>query len=85
MDAIDQNGIITRYEVQYTQILNDVNTTTNMSVNSTVLFLDLNGLEPYAEFLIQVRAHTAVGAGPFSDSLLLVEERGGKCHIKLSP
>ena len=81
--AIDQNGIITRYEVQYTQRLNDDNTTMHVPVNSTMLFLDLSGLEPYAEFFIRVRAYTAVGAGPYSDTHMLAEGRSGKIIMSI--
>ena len=80
---IDQNGIITQYEVQYTQRSNNDNSTTNITVDSTVLSLDLSGLEPYAEFFIHVRAYTATGAGPYSDTLVLAEERSGKIIMSI--
>ena len=63
--AIDENGIIINYEIefvplQFTEIL------VNDSVNTTNLFIDITGLQEYVEYDISVRAYTSVGPGPFS-------------------
>ena len=64
--AIDQNGVITQYEVEYNQFTFDsVSTTQNIIVNSTMAVL--TGLEEYVDYSIQVRAYTSVGPGPYSD------------------
>ncbi len=63
---IDQNGIISEYEVIYEPlmtfgVLNTTTTTTTMNL-STVLY----ELEEYVEYNISVRAYTNDGAGPYS-------------------
>ncbi len=62
---IDQNGIITEYEVMYEPLMtfSVLNTTTRATRN---LFILLNGLEEYVEYNISVRAYTNDGAGPYS-------------------
>ena len=73
--AIDQNGVITRYEVEYNQTtfieVSMYNTTT---VNSTTLMVDLTGLEEYVEYSIRVRAYTSVGAGPYSNVVVEITQ-----------
>ena len=64
--AIDQNGVIISYEVEYNQTtFNSVPTTQNGTVNSTMAVLA--GLEEYVEYFIRVRAYTEEGPGPYSD------------------
>ena len=67
--AIDQNGVITVYEIQFVpletfggQITSD---TVNTS-NGSVLMMVLTGLEEYVEYNISVRAYTSAGLGPYS-------------------
>ena len=67
--AIDQNGVITMYEVQFeplqtfngTIYTNSVNIT-NTSMMSTVLM----DLEEFVNYSISVRAYTSIGPGPYS-------------------
>ena len=66
--AIDRNGIITQYEVAYTQTTFDGNTFQSVMVNSTSTMTLLTGLHEYVEYSIQVRAYTSVGPGPYSDA-----------------
>ena len=76
--AIDKNGIITQYEVEYNQSTFSgatmYNTTT---VDSPTLMVDLTGLEEYVEYSIRVRAYTSVGAGPYSDVVMERTEQDG--------
>ncbi len=70
VSEIDQNGIITEYEVMYEPlmtfgVLNTTTTTTTMNL-FTVLF----GLEEYMEYNISVRAYTNDGAGPYSVGII---------------
>ena len=63
--AIDENGIIITYEIefvplQFTEIL------VTGSINTTNLFTNITGLQEYVEYDISVRAYTSVGPGPFS-------------------
>ncbi len=75
---IDQNGIITEYEVMYEPLMafeGQLNTTI---VNTTNLFITLNGLEEFVNYNISVRAHTSVGPGPYSDGIArMTFEDGG--------
>ena len=69
--AIDQNGVITRYEVEYNQTtFSEVSMYNTTTVNSTTLMMDLTGLEEYVEYSIRVRAYTSVGAGPYSNVVM---------------
>ena len=64
--GLDQNGIITEYEVEIepldfpADISVDLLTTTNLSIVVT-------GLEEYVFYNISVRAYTSVGPGLYSD------------------
>jgi len=72
VDAIDQNGIIITYEVDYQPLatfevpegVRQVNTS-----NTTILLEDLHEAVQYN---ITVRAFTSIGAGPFSPHTLMV-------------
>ena len=77
VSAIDQNGVITGYEVEYTQTTFDsVPTTQNVTVNSTMA--ELTGLEEYVEYTIQVRAFTEEGPGPYSDAMNITTDQDSK-------
>ena len=64
--AIDENGIIINYEVQF-EPLEFTETLTTSSVNTTNLTAVLSSLQEYVEYNISVRAYTSVGPGPYSD------------------
>ena len=64
--AIDENGIIINYEVQF-EPLEFTETLTTSSVNTTSLTVVINGLQEYVEYNISVRAFTIIGPGPYSD------------------
>ena len=66
VDAIDENGIIINYEVQY-QPLQFTNTLDTISINTTSLSENITSLQEYVEYNISVRAYTSVGPGPYSD------------------
>ena len=69
--AIDQNGVITQYEVEYNQTtFSEVSMYNTTTVNSTTLMVDLTGLEEDVEYSIRVRAYTSVGAGPYSSVVM---------------
>ena len=80
--AIDWNGIITQYEVEYNQSTFSgatmYNTTT---VDSSTFMVDLTGLEEYVEYSIRVRAYTSVGAGPYSDAVLERTQEDGEVVV----
>ena len=69
--AIDQNGVITQYEVEFNQTtFSEVSLYNTTTVNSTTLMVDLTGLEEYVVYSIRVRTYTSVGAGPYSDVVM---------------
>ena len=63
---IDQNGVITEYEVMYEPLMNFSGQITTLTVNTTNLSITLMDLEEYVEYNISVRAYTRVGPGPYS-------------------
>ena len=63
---IDQNGIITEYEVMYEPLMTFGGLITTLTVNTTNLSITLMDLEEYVEYSISVRAYTSVGPGPYS-------------------
>ena len=75
---IDQNGIITKYEVIYEPLTTfGVLMPENLIVDSMNLSVTLENLEEYVEYNISVRAYTSVGPGPYSeDTIILTEEDG---------
>ena len=75
---IDQNGVITQYEVEYNQTtFSEVSMYNTTTVNSTTLMVDLTGLEEYVVYSIRVRAYTSVGAGPYSDVVMERTQQDG--------
>ena len=80
--AIDQNGVITRYEVEYNQTtFSEVSMYNTTTVDSTTLMVDLTGLEEDVEYSIRVRAYTSVGAGPYSDVVMETTQEDGMCYL----
>ena len=68
--TIDWNGIITQYDVEYSQTtFSEVSMYNTTTVNSTTFMVDLTGLQEAVVYFIRVRAYTSVGAGPYSDSM----------------
>ena len=65
---IDQNGIITEYEVMYESLDETFGELTDegLIVDSANLSITLMDLEEYVEYNISVRAYTSVGPGPYS-------------------
>ena len=63
--AIDENGIVINYEIEFVP-LQFTESLVNGSINTTNLFINITGLQEYVEYDISVRAYTSVGPGPFS-------------------
>ena len=64
---IDQNGVITGYEVMYRPLMTFGGVLMVATRNTTNTSLLLSGLEEFIEYNISVRAYTSVGPGPYSD------------------
>ena len=64
---IDQNGVITQYEVEYNQTtFSEISMYNTTTVNSTTLMVDLTGLKEDVLYSIRLRAYTSVGVGSYS-------------------
>ena len=63
---IDQNGIITIYELQY-EPLQFMESLSTLVTNTTDRAVNLTNLQEYVEYDISVRAYTSVEPGPYSD------------------
>ena len=68
---IDQNGIITGYEVMYEPLetFGGNITTQRMNVTAPEMSMTLTELQEFVFYNISVRAYTSVGAGPFSEDM----------------
>ena len=64
---IDQNGVITMYQVLYQPLETFGGAIGPETVNVTKLMATLTGLQEYVNYTISVRAYTSVGAGPYSN------------------
>ena len=68
---IDRNGIITQYEVEFSQsTFNETSTSNLTTTNGPQLMVELQGLEENVVYSVRVRAYTSVGPGPFSAAVV---------------
>ncbi len=67
---IDQNGIITDYEVMYEPLMTFGGVLSIIIVNTTNMYITLDGLQEFVNYSIPVRARTSVGPGPFSVGIM---------------
>ena len=75
--AIDQNGIIINYEVQF-QPLQFIGELVTGTINTPDQSANITGLEEYVEYNISVRAYTSEGPGPYSDPVTERTQEDGK-------
>ena len=77
--AIDENGNITMYEVEYMPLetFDGQIATNSVTVDPTLLNTTLTGLEEYVDYNISVRAFTSVGPGPYSVSTVERTDQDG--------
>ena len=75
---IDQNGIITEYEVMYEPLMTFEGQLNTTIVNTTNLTITLNYLEEFVNYSISVRAYTSVGPGPYSTGIVRQTLEDGK-------
>ena len=76
---IDQNGVITTYEVMYTPLEDFDGAIMTRTTNLTGFFVFLLDLEEYINYSITVRAFTSAGAGNYSDPVTVLTNEDGKC------
>ena len=65
--AIDRNGVITVYEVQYEPLETFGGQIATSTVNTSMLSINLTELQEFVDYNISVRAYTSAGPGPYSD------------------
>ena len=77
---IDQNGIITMYEVLYEPLetFGGAIGPMFMRVPGIQLSAVLSDVQEFVSYNISVRAYTSVGDGPFSDSMIVMTPEDGK-------
>ncbi len=80
---IDQNGVITMYEVFYLSTLDLVNGSILTDSRDT-FSVNITGLEEFVDYSVSVRAYTSVSPGPFSDTVLEMTGGRGKYIITAS-
>lgn len=66
---ISQNGDIIQYEVEYITFMFSTAPLVIIT-HPTTLTVNLVALEEYTEYSIRIRAHTEVGAGPYSQPVI---------------
>ena len=77
---IDQNGIISTYEVLSVPQMTFGGALTQNTINVTNMFLLLKDLHPFVTYNISVKAYTMAGAGPYGMAVnTTLEDR--KLHI----
>ena len=77
---IDQNGVITMYEVLYEpqETFNGAIMSNTTTVDGMTLTAVLEGLEEYVNYTISVRAYTSAGEGPYTDGIIELTNEDGK-------
>ena len=76
---IDQNGVITMYEVMYTPSQDFGGAIGTRTTNVTELSVLLMNLEENINYSISVLSYTSVGPGPNSDPLTILTNEDGRC------
>ena len=72
---MDQNGVITMYEVRYESVQTGSITTLNVTAGSVVHLINLPELGDYN---ISLRAYNMVGEGPYSEGVTVTIPPPGK-------
>ena len=69
VQLIDQNGVITAYQVLYQPLQTFIGAIRQLTLNVTGLAANLTDLEEFVNYSIAVRAYTSVGGGPYSEHI----------------
>ena len=79
--AINRNGEITMYEVQYDPLETFDGQISTETTNTLLMCTNLTGLEEYVEYNISVRAYTSEGPGPYSLGIVETTLTDGNRHM----
>jgi len=79
VSSIDQNGIITVYEVLYQSLetFGEATGSQTRNVSGSDMTIQIMDLEEFVNYSISVRAYTSVGAGPYSDVITITTQEDG--------
>ena len=77
--AIDQNGIITVYEIMYTPLATFEGAIGTLLVNTSSMSVVLDMLQEDVDYNISVRAYTSQGPGNFSAPITQRTNQDGEC------
>ena len=80
---IDQNGVITQYEVEYSQTNFTLPTLPNpntMRVDSDVFSVTLRDLLEFVVYTIRVRADTRAAEGSYSEAVYVTTDEDGQLN-----
>ena len=80
---IDQNGIITQYEVEYSQTNFTLPTLPNpntIRVDSDIFSVRLRDLLEFVVYTIRVRAYIQAGAGSYSEAVYVTTDEDGQLN-----
>ena len=82
VSPIDQNGIITKYEVMYQPLETFRGSIETQTVNVTQseMSMTLVGLQEFINYSVSIRAYTSVGAGPYSRERRVLTSEDGEYH-----
>ena len=82
---IDQNGIITHYEVRYEpqETFDGLIAAQTYNVSSTSQSVLLSNLEEFVQYDVLVRAYTVAGWGPYSNSSVVTTLPDGMYNITI--
>ncbi len=75
---INQNGIITMYEVLFQPLETFDGAIMTRTMNVTERRANLTDLEEFVNYTISVRAYTREGAGPYSDEMTVMTPEDSK-------
>ena len=85
---IDQNGVITIYEVLFQPYMEElgeaeiVENLLSVNVSEPDMSVVLINLEEYVNYIISVRAYTSVGEGPYSEIVMAMTNEDGKYYLQ---
>ena len=80
---IDQNGVITVYQVLYQPLQTFNGAIRQQTLNVTGLAANLTDLEEFVNYSIAVRAYTSVGGGPYSEPITERTDEDGNVAMLL--
>ena len=80
---ISRNGIVTQYEVEFSQsTFSEISLSNTTRVSGLVLEVRLDSLEEFVDYSVRVRALTSVGPGPYSPIESAITLEAGKTTVQ---